>query len=70
VLHLLSSDDRSMGDADGPVIAQHVYEELFGQKRDYLDPDDIPFALDAATSQLRKQGVHPCRWAPYVHFGV
>jgi hypothetical protein len=59
-----------MGDADGPVIAQRVYEGLFSRDEEYLNPDKIPFALDAAVSQLRQQGVHSSRWAPYVHFGV
>lgn len=59
-----------MGDVDGPVIAKRVYEELFTGDGDHLDPDSIPYALDAAVQELRSQKVHMSRWAPYVHFGI
>lgn len=65
-----SSAVRSMGDMDGPVVAKRVYEELFRGKEEYLDPDSIPYALDAAVGSLREQRLHPSRWAPYVHFGI
>lgn len=59
-----------MGDADGPTIAKHIYQALFDGNSEYLDPDLIPFALDAAVRELRENGVHPSRWAPYVHVGI
>ena len=59
-----------MGDVDGPVVARRVYEELFKGSEEYLDVNDIPYALDAATRELRVQGLHYCRWAPYVHLGM
>jgi hypothetical protein len=59
-----------MGDVDGPVVACEVYKALFGGEGEFLDPDDIPYALDAAVSRLREQGLHPSRWAPYVHLGI
>jgi hypothetical protein len=63
--------DRSMGDIDGPVVAQCFYEELFREGNEQLHPDDIPFALDAAVHKLWTSGLHPSsRWAPYVHYGI
>lgn len=59
-----------MGDVDGPVIAKKVYEEIFAGDSEYLDPDSIPYALDAATRELRAKGLHFSRWAPYVHIGM
>lgn len=59
-----------MGDVDGPIIAKRVYEELFGGEDEYMDPDSVAYALDAAVGELREQKVHPSRWATYVHFGI
>ncbi|EIN09485.1 hypothetical protein PUNSTDRAFT_133277 [Punctularia strigosozonata HHB-11173 SS5] len=39
----------AMNDADGPVVARHVYEALLTGK-ETLDSDSIPYALDAATA--------------------
>lgn len=61
---------RSMDDVDGPVVAKKVYEELFAGDEELFNPNSIPYALDAALQQLRKQNLQPARWAPYVHFGV
>jgi hypothetical protein len=47
-----------------------VYADLFGGNSEFLDPDDIPYALDAAISVLREKGLHPSRWAPYIHLGM
>lgn len=62
--------DRSMNDFDGPFIAKAVYSALFEEDRETLDPDVIPYALDAAVDTLRRQTPHPSRWALYVHTGV
>lgn len=59
-----------MGDVDGPIVAMKVYEELFRGEAESLDPDAIPYALDEVMHDLRKQGLHASRWAPYVHLGV
>jgi hypothetical protein len=59
-----------MGDVDGPIVAQVVYEELFGVHEEYLSPDIIPYALDTAVRRLRENGLHPSRWAPYIHLGI
>lgn len=48
-----------MGDMDGPVVAQHLYQELFADDAEYLDPDTIPYALEAAVRELRRKGLHP-----------
>lgn len=57
-----------MDDSDGPVVAETVYTELVNQGA--LDLDTIPFALDQAMGKLRSRGVHPHRWAPFVHIGA
>ena len=59
-----------MGDVDGSVIAETVYEELYGAGTEVLDPDAIPYALDLAVRKLRAKGLAASRWAPYVHIGV
>lgn len=59
-----------MGDADGPIIAKKVYGELFAGDSAYLDPDIVPYALDAAVQELREKGLHPSRWASFVHVGI
>jgi hypothetical protein len=66
LLHL----PRSMNDADGPTVAKHVYEELLRGGLDTLNYDVIPFALDAVTRKLREDGVHPSRWATWIHMGM
>jgi CHAT domain-containing protein len=60
----------SMGDIDGPVVAETVYKELFAGEGDILDFDVVPYALDAAVGRLRDQGLEPSRWAPYIHIGM
>jgi len=59
-----------MGDVDGPVVAKSVYEALFRSDGEYIDPEMIPYALDAAVRSLRERGIRPTRWAPYVHIGI
>ena len=59
-----------MGDVDGPIIARKVYEELFGGDSEHLDPDDVPYALDAAVALLRKRGMPTSLWATYIHIGL
>lgn len=57
-----------MGDPDGPLIAKIVYEALF--KEGQMDPEVVPYALDAAVRELRAQKVPPNRWATYIHMGA
>lgn len=61
---------RSMGDMDGPAVAVRVYKELFAGEAENLNPDRIPYALDAAIQELRLKGLHPSRWGTYVHLGL
>jgi hypothetical protein len=58
---------RLMSDEDGPEVARGMYERLF--KKDQLDLDDIPYALDGAVRALRERGVPAERWALYMHMG-
>jgi hypothetical protein len=62
--------DRSMGDVDGPVIAKSLYEDVFSGDSEYINPDDIAYALDAAVVRLRRKAKDPSRWAPYIHLGI
>lgn len=59
-----------MEDADGPMIAKYVYEGLFKGGTQQLDPDDVPYALDAAVQRLRQVQSAPSRWAQFVHLGI
>jgi CHAT domain-containing protein len=63
-----SKAHRSMNDLDGPFVAERVYKRLFVDG--HLDLDAVPYALDAAVRDLRSTGVHPSRWATYVHIGA
>lgn len=67
---VLTTIDRSMGDADGPIIAEKVYGALFAGDSEHLDPDAVPYALASAVKELRERGYHASRWAPYVHVGI
>ncbi|EIN04386.1 hypothetical protein PUNSTDRAFT_146593 [Punctularia strigosozonata HHB-11173 SS5] len=60
----------SMEDVDGPMIASHIYKELFHGGSEHLDPDIIPYALDSAVRKLREVETSPSRWAPYIHLGM
>ncbi|THH00829.1 hypothetical protein EW026_g1760 [Hermanssonia centrifuga] len=57
-----------MDDLDGPEVAKTIYKELF--KGGPFDPDDVPYALDAAVQSLRARKLPPSRWATYIHMGV
>jgi hypothetical protein len=61
------SNGRTMNDVDGPLVASKVYEELF--RNEIVDLEAIPYALDDAVQELRRNGVSPNRWATYVHVG-
>jgi len=56
-------------DADGPEVAQAVYSHIF---RDGGEPNitDTAEALHIAVQHLRKRGISPHRWAPFIHIGV
>ncbi|EIN13329.1 hypothetical protein PUNSTDRAFT_139906 [Punctularia strigosozonata HHB-11173 SS5] len=60
----------SMDDVDGPIVAETVYKHLFASKSEHLDPNVIPYSLDAAIGTLREEGAPPHRWATYVHLGM
>jgi CHAT domain-containing protein len=60
----------SMGDVDGPIVAETVYRELFGGEGEVLDFDVVPYALDSAVQKLRSYDLEPSRWAPYIHIGM
>ena len=59
-----------MGDVDGPKTAKHAYEALYQNDALTTNPDIMPYALDAAVTELRANGLHPSRWAPSVHIGT
>jgi hypothetical protein len=59
---------RAISDRDGPKVAKWFYEELFS--KEVIDADAVAYALDKAVGNLRKMGVPPKRWAPFVHMGA
>ena len=61
--------DRSMNDADGPMLAREVYAALLENSK-AIDADQIPYALDRAVRKMREAGFHRSRWATYMHMGV
>lgn len=66
----VTCEHRSIGDIDAPLVAKSVYEYLFSSNDGMIKLDDIPYALDDATQKLRAQGLHPSRWAPFIHLGL
>jgi hypothetical protein len=59
-----------MQDIDGPRIAKSLYEDVFKSDSEYINPDDIAYALDRAVRRLRYEMKDPMRWAPYIHLGI
>jgi hypothetical protein len=59
-----------MEDVDGPRISKSLYEEIFNVDSEYINPDDIAYALDAAVRCLRDEKRDPRRWATYIHLGI
>jgi len=61
-----------MSDSDGPEVARLIYEELFkgAPQGETVDWNAVPFALDLAVQKLQAKGVHPSRWATYIHVGI
>jgi hypothetical protein len=57
-----------MTDADGPLIADHVYEVLF--KENMFDLNLVPYALDDAVRRLREGKIDADRWSVFVHMGA
>jgi hypothetical protein len=49
------------------MIWPRMYEALF--RKDHLDLDDIPYALDEAVESLIKAVVPAARWAFFMHMG-
>jgi hypothetical protein len=59
-----------MQDIDGPRTSESIYEEVFRGDSEYINPDDVAYALDAAVRRLRHEVKDPMRWAPYIHMGI
>jgi hypothetical protein len=59
-----------MRDSDGPLVVTEIYERLFCSDSEFLDSDEIPYAIDDAVQKLRQAGVAPARWAPFIHIGL
>jgi hypothetical protein len=47
-----------------------LYEDVFKGDSEYINPDDIAYALDAVVRRLRLEVKNPIRWAPYIHLGI
>jgi hypothetical protein len=59
-----------MADVDGPMIAESIYKDIFNSDWDYVNPDDVAYALDSAVQDLGRLHPDPSRWAPYIHLGI
>jgi hypothetical protein len=66
--HCVDASCRAMDDVDGPFVAELVYRRIF--QRGHLDLGAVPDALHDAVCELRGRGVHPSRWATYIHIGA
>ncbi|KAF8983839.1 CHAT domain-containing protein [Cyathus striatus] len=58
----------SINDCDAPIVAKAFYGGLIGEG--CVNVQDAALALHRATDELRKTGVSPLRWVPFIHMGV
>ncbi len=56
-----------MFDAEGPRIARDFYKKMMALGGQHSNAAE---ALQYATKQCRKRGVHPERWAMFIHMGA
>jgi hypothetical protein len=63
---------RYMSNSLGPIITESIYSSVFSPKKqsEFMNPDDVPYALDEAVQKLRATGLDPSLWATYIHIGV
>ncbi|KAF8608388.1 hypothetical protein BDV93DRAFT_248457 [Ceratobasidium sp. AG-I] len=59
----------SIDDQDGPTIASEVYKYLMREGK-VPDVTETCAALHEAVQELRRRGVSPLRWVPFIHLGV
>jgi hypothetical protein len=59
---------RSIVDDDAVKVSTWFYGELVAHE--IIDGSTIAYALDAAVDKLRKSGVSPNRWVPFIYKGV
>lgn len=59
----------SMGDSEGPQVAEIVYQKVF-EKTGEPDVTLAAEGLHNAIQKLRKEGSPLHRWMPFVHFGI
>jgi CHAT domain-containing protein len=58
-------------DEDAPKVAKHIYQYLFRNGLEGLNPSDAAAALNHAILRLREDpNVTVDRWAPFIHFGI
>jgi hypothetical protein len=57
-----------MGDPDGPILTEHIYEQLLSGG--VFDLNQVAYALDGAVAKLRRKGVPSERWATFIHMGA
>ncbi|KAJ7747124.1 CHAT domain-containing protein, partial [Mycena maculata] len=59
----------SMCDSDGPIVAEAVYNHIFGREQ-RPRVQETAKALQLAVRKLQQQGVPPERWVPFIHIGL
>ncbi|KAK0236650.1 CHAT domain-containing protein [Armillaria nabsnona] len=57
-----------MGDAQGPIVAEHVYKHL--KEKGAMDARQASFSLRSAVRALRDQGLSVEQWALFIHSGI
>jgi CHAT domain-containing protein len=58
----------SMRDADGPLVSEAVYKQLF--MNGTPDRSRTAFALHSAIQVMRKNNIPMFRWVPFIHLGI
>lgn len=58
----------SIGDNDGPPVAEDVYKHLFCDSPP--DPKQAAYALHIAVQNLRRSGKSLLSWVPFIHIGI
>jgi hypothetical protein len=55
---------------DRDFVVEELYDQLLSNARGTFGVHDIAYALDHAVAKLRKKGLHPTRWALFMHMGA
>jgi hypothetical protein len=51
-------------------LAKSSYEDVFKDDSEYISPDNVAYALDAAVRRFQHEVKDPMGWAPHIDLGI